>query len=150
MAEKVYECMFILNANAYARNPGNASGGIQEIVGGVGGELLASRMYIEQKLAYPIKGHRKGVYWLSYVRLNGDVLPKFNRACQLNDMMLRHLIISIDPRLVDTLVAAASETRPVVSTRIDSESVRDVDNSDDDSDNIVADSKAEVETAVAE
>ena len=113
MAEKVYESMFIFNANAYARNPAGASEGIREIVESVGGELLASRMWNEQKLAYPINGQRKGVYWLSYLKLNGEALPKFNRACQLNDIILRHLVISIDPRLVDPLVAAANETKPV-------------------------------------
>jgi len=34
----------------------------------VGGELLASRLWNEQKLAYPINGHRKGAYWLTYFR----------------------------------------------------------------------------------
>lgn len=116
MAEKVYESMFIFNANAYARNPGGASNGIKEIVDSVGGELLASRMWNEQKLAYPINGQRKGVYWLSYVKLDGDSLPKFNRACQLNDMIIRHLVISIDPRLVDTLVAVANDTKPAGET----------------------------------
>ena len=115
MAEKVYECMFIFNANAYARNPGGASNGIAEIVKSVGGELMASRMWNEQKLAYPIRGQRKGVYWLSYIKLGTDALPKFNRACQLNDIMLRHLVISIDPRLVDTLVAAAQDTKPAAA-----------------------------------
>ena len=110
MAKKVYESMFSFSANAYARNPGNASNGIKEIVESVGGELLASRMWNEQKLAYPINGQRKGVYWLSYISMEGEVLPKFNRACKLNDMIMRHMVISVDPRLADTLVAAANET----------------------------------------
>ena len=107
--------MFIFNANAFGRNPAGASNGIDEIVKSVGGELMASRMWNEQKLAYPIRGQRKGVYWLSYVKLDTDALPKFNRACQLNDIMLRHLVISIDPRLVDTLVAAAKDTKPAAA-----------------------------------
>ncbi|MEM9409782.1 MAG: 30S ribosomal protein S6 [Planctomycetota bacterium] len=111
MADKVYESMFIFNANAYARNPAGAGNNIREIVESVGGELLASRMWNEQKLAYPINGQRKGVYWLSYVKMDADVLPKFNRACKLNDIIIRHLVISVDPRLVDTLVAAANETK---------------------------------------
>ena len=115
MAEKVYESMFIFNANAYARNPGGASTAIEEIVKSVGGELMASRMWNEQKLAYPIRGQRKGVYWLSYIKLDTQALPKLNRACQLNDMIIRHLVIGIDPRLVDTLVAAANETKPAAS-----------------------------------
>ena len=116
MAEKVYESMFIFNANAYARNPGNVGNIVKDIVDSVGGELLASRMWNEQKLAYPINGQRKGVYWLSYVRLDGDSLPKFNRACKLNETILRHLVITIDPRLVDTLVAAANDFRPPSTT----------------------------------
>ncbi len=108
--------MFIFNANAYARNPGNVGNSVKDIVDLVGGELLASRMWNEQKLAYPINGQRKGVYWLSYVRLDGDVLPKFNRACKLNETILRHLVITIDPRLVDTLVAAANDFRPALAT----------------------------------
>lgn len=115
MAEKVYESMFIFNANAYARNPGGASNSIKEIVESVGGELLASRMWNEQKLAYPINGQRKGVYWLSYIKLDTQALPKFNRACQLNDIIIRHLVISIDPRLVDTMVAAANDSQTTSS-----------------------------------
>lgn len=116
MAEKVYESMFIFNANAYARNPANVGNSVKDIVESVGGELLASRMWNEQKLAYPINGQRKGVYWLSYVRLDGDMLPKFNRACKLNETILRHLVITIDPRLVDTLVAAANDFRPAAAS----------------------------------
>ena len=111
MAEKVYESMFIFNANAYARNPGGAGNSIREIVESVGGELLASRMWNEQKLAYPINGQRKGVYWLSYVKMDTDALPKFNRACKLTDIIIRHMVIGVDPRLVDTLVAAANESK---------------------------------------
>ena len=103
--------MFIFNANAYARNPGGAGNSIREIVESVGGELLASRMWNEQKLAYPINGQRKGVYWLSYVKMDTDALPKFNRACKLTDIIIRHMVIGVDPRLVDTLVAAANESK---------------------------------------
>jgi small subunit ribosomal protein S6 len=72
-----------------------------------GGELLASRLWNELKLAYPIKGHRKGAYWLTYFRLESTRLVEFNRACRLEDDILRHLALKVDPRLVDTLVAHA-------------------------------------------
>jgi small subunit ribosomal protein S6 len=73
----------------------------------LGGEMLANRLWTEQKLAYPIKGHRKGVYWLSYFRLDSARLTEFNRACQLNEAIVRHLVLKLDPRLVDILVAHA-------------------------------------------
>ncbi len=107
MPETAYECMFIFNANAYARNPAGAAKGVEDMLKSVDGEVLASRMFDERKLAYPIKGHRKGVYWLTYARIDGTKLPKFNRACKLNDLILRHMVVKIDPRLVDTMVAVA-------------------------------------------
>lgn len=112
MAENVYECMFIFNANAYARNPTGAANGIEEIVKSSGGEMLASRLWNEQKLAYPINGHRKGAYWLTYFRIDGSKMSKFNRACQLNDMVMRHLAIKLDPRLVEPMVAVAKGEVP--------------------------------------
>ncbi len=112
MAENVYECMFIFNANAYARNPAGTATAVDELVTSNGGEILASRLWNEQKLAYPIKGHRKGAYWLSYFRIDSSQLVKFNRACQLNDSILRHLAIKLDPRLVEPMVAVAKGETP--------------------------------------
>ena len=108
MADRVYECMFIFNANAYAKNPAAAGKAVEDITAAVEGELMASRLWNEQKLAYPINGHRKGVYWLAYVKMDSDTaVTKFNRACKLTDMILRHMVVSIDPRLVDTMIAVA-------------------------------------------
>ncbi|MFK7766040.1 MAG: 30S ribosomal protein S6 [Mariniblastus sp.] len=112
MAENVYECMFIFNANAYARNPTGAANAVDGMVKSVGGDMLASRLWNEQKLAYPINGHRKGAYWLTYFRMDTSKMVKFNRSCQLNDMILRHLAIKLDPRLVDPMVAVAKGEVP--------------------------------------
>ncbi len=115
MAQNVYESMFIFNANAFARNPGGAATGIEEIVKTVDGEILASRLWNEQKLAYPINGQRKGAYWLTYVKMESTELPKFNRACQLNELILRHMVVKIEPRLVDAMVAVAKGEVPAIS-----------------------------------
>ncbi len=114
MAEYAYECMFILDSNKYARDPSGVSGLIPQMLEKCGGQILANRLWNEQKLAYPIKGQRKGTYWLTYVRMNSQKLVEFNRACQLNETILRHLVLKIDPRLVDTLVShALGEKKPV-------------------------------------
>ncbi|MGI9495175.1 MAG: 30S ribosomal protein S6 [Mariniblastus sp.] len=111
--------MFIFNANAYARNPAGAATAVDELVTSNGGEILASRLWNEQKLAYPIKGHRKGAYWLSYFRIDSSQLVKFNRACQLNDSILRHLAIKLDPRLVEPMVAVAKGETPAAEAPAD-------------------------------
>jgi small subunit ribosomal protein S6 len=104
--------MFLFNANAHARNPAAAGHAIEEIVNSIGGELLVSRLWNEQKLAYPVQGHRKGAYWLTYIKAESTKLAKFNRACKLNETILRHLAIKLDPRLVDPLVAVAQGQTP--------------------------------------
>ena len=107
MAENVYEGMFILDSNHYARDAAATSGAVVEIIEKNGGELLASRLWSEQKLAYPINGQRKGAYWLTYFKIDTDRLTDLNRATRLNDSILRSLVIKIDPRLVDAMVAHA-------------------------------------------
>lgn len=121
MAENVYECMFIFNANSYARNPAGVAKAVEDIVASVEGEMLASRLWNEQKLAYPIKGNRKGAYWLTYFRLEGAKMAKFNRACQLNDSILRHLAVRLDPRLVDPMVAVAKGEVPAEVEEVEEE-----------------------------
>jgi len=75
----------------------------------LGGEILVSRLWAEQRLAYPIKGHQKGTYWLTYFKLDTPRLKELNRACQLNESLLRFMFTKVDPRLVDALVAHAQE-----------------------------------------
>ena len=111
MATKVYEGMFLLDSNRYARDPGGVSGQITQIVEKCGGEILASRLWNEQKLAYTIEGHRKGTYWLTYFRLDSGKQGELTRACRLNENILRNLVIRIDDRLVDTLVRHATALR---------------------------------------
>ncbi len=107
MASYPYEVMFILDSNVYTRNPSAVSEKIDKMITDLGGEVLASRLWNEQKLAYPIKGRFKGTYWLTYCRLDGSQLRNFTRACQLNDSILRHLTVRVDERLINTLVDAA-------------------------------------------
>src|SRR6056297_2650803 len=63
VASNVYESLFILDSNRYARDPGGLSSSVNELVEKLGGTVLASRLWLEQRLAYPIEGHQKGTYW---------------------------------------------------------------------------------------
>jgi small subunit ribosomal protein S6 len=72
-----------------------------------GGEVLISRLWEERRLAYPINGQKKGTYWLTYFRLEGPQLPKITRQSELDDNILRSLVLKVDPRIVDALVEHA-------------------------------------------
>ena len=107
MADSVYEGMFILDAGRFGRDPEGVAGQIPKMIEGAGGEILVSRLWEERRLAYQIKGHRKGAYWLTYFRLPGTKLPEIQRKCRLSDSILRTLVLKVDPRIVDTLVEHA-------------------------------------------
>lgn len=102
-----YETLFILDSNHYARDPGGVSKQIEEIISEAGGEVLVSRMWMEQKLAYPIDKHQKGTYYLIYFEMEGPSLPKIDRGFTLCEPIIRELTIRLDPRLVEPILANA-------------------------------------------
>jgi small subunit ribosomal protein S6 len=99
--------MFIFDSNRFGRDPQAISGQIPQMVEEAGGEVLVSRLWEERRLAYPIAGHRKGTYWLSYFRLDPAQLKGIERKCRLSESIIRVLFLKVDPRIVDTLVAHA-------------------------------------------
>jgi len=103
----VYEGMFILDQGKYSRDPAAAAHQVAELIEQGGGTLLAARLWDERKLAYPIKGQKKGVYWLTYFRMPGEKLTGFERQCLLSEGILRSLVLRVDERIADALVQHA-------------------------------------------
>jgi small subunit ribosomal protein S6 len=107
VAVNVYEGMFILDANRYTRDSAGVSAKVSELIEKSGGEMLASRLWEERRLAYPINGQRKGTYWLTYFKLDSGELDGLIRQCQLTDSIMRTLFLKVDPRISDALVSHA-------------------------------------------
>jgi small subunit ribosomal protein S6 len=120
LAGNVYEGMFILDSNRFGRDPETVSGRISTMVETLGGEMLVSRLWEERRLAYAIKGQRKGAYWLTYFRLDGGRVADLRRQCRISEDVVRALFLKVDPRIVDALVAHA-KSAPVVAPSSDDE-----------------------------
>lgn len=113
MAVNTYECLLIFDSNRFARDQGGVSGQIERFVKNAGGEMLVSRLWEERRLAFPIQGHRKGTYWLTYFKVEAGQIPAIERECQLSESILRSLILKVNPRIADTLVSHAQGAAPV-------------------------------------
>lgn len=115
MTENIYEGLFILNSDQYARNQEEVSGQIASAIESLGGTVRVSRLWEERKLAYPIEGCKRGTYWLTYFRLDTAKVKDLNRQFQISGSIIRFLIQKIDERLEDVLVqhALAGPVRPV-------------------------------------
>ncbi len=109
MPANVYECMFLLDTNKVSGDVPAAAKQLQAIFERNHAEVLASRPWDERRLAYPIRNHKKGLYYLTYFRSEGKNLVNIERDMALNEMVLRSLVLHVDPKMVDTMLALARD-----------------------------------------
>jgi len=109
MPANVYECMFLLDTNKVAGDVAAAAQQLRTMLERNQAEILASRPWDERRLAYPVGGHKKGLYFLTYFRMDGKNLLNFERDVALNETILRSLVLRIDPKHVETLLAIARD-----------------------------------------
>ncbi|MCA9245640.1 MAG: 30S ribosomal protein S6 [Planctomycetales bacterium] len=146
MAINAYEGMFILDSNRFARDQAAAVKWIQDLIESAGGEVLVSRLWDERRLAYPINGHRKGTYWLTYFKIDGTNLAGMTRECEIGDLVLRHLFLKIHPAVIDALVEHAASSAKATSPKAESSKSEDDDDDDSDSNEVSNDAESEAET----
>lgn len=103
----VYEGLFILDANRYSRDNQGLPSDLEGFITSAGGEVLVSRLWEERRLAYPIKGQRKGAYWLTYFRLPKQKVGELTRQCEIKDGILRQMFVRLPESLVEHVVAHA-------------------------------------------
>jgi small subunit ribosomal protein S6 len=99
--------MIIFDSNRYARERAGMSAEVEKMIAAEKGEVIVSRLWEERRLAYPIAGQRKGTYWLIYFRGPSSMLTSLNRQWEIQDGILRHLVLKIHPHLVEAVLEHA-------------------------------------------
>lgn len=117
MPASVYECMFLLDTNKVAGDVPGAARQLHAVLEKNKAEVLASRPWDERRLAYPIRKsstlHKKGLYYLTYFRAEGQQLTAIENDFSLNEMVLRSLTLRINPKLVDIMLQLAQDEHAV-------------------------------------
>ena len=96
--------MFLLNSGKFATNPDGMTSEVLGILEKAGGTVVAHRPWQDGRLAYMIEKQRKALHYLTYFRMEGTKLNDVNRACRLNENILRHLVIKQPRSLFDAMV----------------------------------------------
>ena len=109
MAASTYECMFLFDPTKVSGDAAGAAKHVETVLTKNHAEILASRQWDERRLAYPVKGQKKGLYYLTYFRSEGKNLVNIERDCALNEAILRTLTIRVHPKLVDSMLALARD-----------------------------------------
>jgi small subunit ribosomal protein S6 len=107
MPANVYECMFLLDTTKVGGDVPGADKQLRALLEKNHVEVLVSRPWDERRLAYPIKNQKKALYYLTYFSSEGKNLANIEHDCALNEMILRMMILKIDPKLVDTMLSLA-------------------------------------------
>jgi small subunit ribosomal protein S6 len=114
LAVNTYEGMFLLDSTKVAVSWDESVKHVHDILTKHQSEIVASRQWDERRLAYPVKGHKKGTYLLTYFKADGSKVKEIVADCHLSDVILRELILGVHPKLVDHLVNQAMTSNPNV------------------------------------
>jgi small subunit ribosomal protein S6 len=109
-----YEGMFLLDSSKAAAAWEDTVKHVHDILVKNHSEIVASRQWDERRLAYPIGGHKKGTYLLTYFKTEGENLKEIVAACHLSDVIVRELVLKVHAKLADQLVNQAMTSTPNV------------------------------------
>lgn len=112
LAANTYEGMFLLDSAKVAASWDDSVKHVHDILTKHQSEIVASRQWDERRLAYPVEGHKKGTYLLTYFKSDGSTLKEIVADCHLSELILRELILKVHPKLVDHLVNQAMTSNP--------------------------------------
>jgi len=101
----IYEGLFLFPQSQTADLQG-ALDHLQEILKRAKAEIISLRKWEERRLAYEIKGNKRGLYFLVYFRVRGDALVDIERDCNLSELLLRFMIVRADEVTQEQMEAA--------------------------------------------
>jgi small subunit ribosomal protein S6 len=114
LSVNTYEGMFLLDSTKVAVSWDESVKHVHDILSKHQSEIVASRQWDERRLAYPVAGHKKGTYLLTYFKADGAQLKEIVADCHLSDVILRELILKVHPKLIEHLVNQAMTSNPNV------------------------------------
>ncbi|MBN1490991.1 MAG: 30S ribosomal protein S6 [Phycisphaerae bacterium] len=113
---KAYEGMFLFDPAA-AVEWSNVEAEVNRLLGRASAELIACKRWDERRLAYEIRGRKRGFYVLTYFRAPTDRIAALERDVQLSEQILRCLIIRVDHMTDEEMKEAVNKTpEPMVET----------------------------------
>ncbi len=115
-----YEAMFIIS-QAVAADLAGALEHINELLARANAEVLAIKKWDERRLAFEIKGQKRGMYILTYFKAPGPRIQHLERDCTLSEKILRFMILRADHITEDEMRAADGREQLHVEAKLRAE-----------------------------
>ena len=106
-----YEAMFLFDPT-FGGSFENCETEIRRLMTRAEAEILLCRRWDERRLAYKIKGRKRGVYVLVFFKAPTDKITPLERDAQLSEHILRLLVLRADgltPEMMEQAAAARAE-----------------------------------------
>ena len=106
---QLYEGMFLLDNQAVRADWNAAKAVVTSLLSKHGGRVQTARRWDERKLAYPIRGHKRGTYLLVYFEQDGAGSQAVRRDLDIEERLLRYLILGVEALPAGELEASKAE-----------------------------------------
>lgn len=106
---QLYEGMFLLDNQAVRADWNAAKAVVTSLLSKHGGKVQTARRWDERKLAYPIRGRKRGTYLLVYFEQDGPGSQSVRRDLDIEERLLRYLILGVEALPEGELEASKAE-----------------------------------------
>jgi small subunit ribosomal protein S6 len=116
----VYEGMFLFPQSASADLAG-AVDHLKSILARSEAEVISLVKWDERRLAYDIKGNKRGIYFLAYFRAAGAAIARIERDCNLSEQLLRAMVLRAEHVAPEIMENAEGQQKLVDELKLRSE-----------------------------
>lgn len=101
--------MFLLDNQAVRADYKAAKAVVTDTLKKHGAEVVSARRWDERRLAYTIHGRQRGTYLLTYFKAGPNAVAGIRRDAELDERILRHLVLSVEEIPAAELELSAAE-----------------------------------------
>lgn len=92
---KQYEAMFILKPDLDKTSVDKILGQIQDLVSKHNGVIAETKEMGKNRLAYPLKKYKEGIYYLASFSIIPDAIDAIKKNLVLNESILRMMVVEL-------------------------------------------------------
>lgn len=91
-----YELMFIVKTDIEEGAVKEVVDSLKKVLTDRNAKIVEEKALGQKDLAYEIKKHKTGYYFLLTVEAGSDAVKEFERVVLINENILRHIVVKID------------------------------------------------------
>lgn len=114
---RTYEMMVVIDPSPDMDKIDQAITRIEEMITGKNGKILLTDRWGRRRLAYEIQHRQYGYYTLFTFEIDPKEISDMNRSLRLNSMVLRHLILVLEPKMVDIALSKPRRSQEEVKEK---------------------------------